>query len=338
MAPAWDGDPDTAVDWIMACDDLAHLSPAIESKLPTLVTARFTGPVAAAWRAHSRNIRGPILQSWRALQDWVLKQYLGDAWVMAQRIAYSKEVFRGPGGPIESPAQYIQRRILRTRLFYRFPVNSGEETASVMENAPLPWNHVLRWSERPPIEDVLALAKQYEATLVRDWEDDRYHQKRRERRQRKQANLVAREESTSEEDSSLHSDWEDDEEGAFEYSSSDQKPGVTSSAFNVNRRPPPRRNQNPRRRAPYDKSTASVEKTYPFPRNDTVVSHNKPGQRCFACGSEKHWLRECPHHGEYSSRLERKTLKKEHRRYETPQYKTAYAAHVDTLAEGRNFQ
>jgi hypothetical protein len=300
MAPAWDGNPDTAIDWIMTCDDLAHLGPAIESKLPTLVTARFTGPVAAAWRAHSRNIRGPILQSWRALQDWVLKQYLGDAWVMAQRIAYSKEVFRGPGGPIESPAQYIQRRILRTRLFYRFPVNSGEETASVMENAPLPWNHVLRWSERPPIEDVLALAKQYEATLVRDWEDDRYHQKRRERHQHKQANLVAREESASEEDSSLHSDWEDDEEGAFEYSGDDQKPGITSSAFNVNRRAPFRRNPNQGRRAPYDKSIASVEKTYPFPRNDTVVSHNKPGQRCFACGSEKHWLRECPHHGEYS--------------------------------------
>jgi hypothetical protein len=84
-----------------------------------------------------------------------------------------------------------------------------------MENAPLSWNHVLHWSERPPIEDVLALAKQYEDTLVQDWEDARHQRKRWEWRQQKQVNLTAMGSPSSSGSDSLHSEWEDDEEGGL---------------------------------------------------------------------------------------------------------------------------
>jgi threonine dehydrogenase-like Zn-dependent dehydrogenase len=39
---------------------------------------------------------------------------------------------------------------------------------------------------------------------------------------------------------------------------------------------------------------------YPFPRNDKVVSSQPPTHgRCFACGSDKHWLNHCPNKDAY---------------------------------------
>jgi hypothetical protein len=237
----------------------------------------------------------------------VLKQYLGDLWFMAQHLMYSIEMFRSVTHPYKSPAQYIQWRILHAHLFYHFPVNSAKETASVMENAPLSWNHILHWSERPPIEDMLALAKQYEDTLVQDWEDARHQRKRQEWRQQKQANLAATGSPSSSGSDSLHSEWEDDKEGAYQYSDVDTEQEVASQAHNANKCPF-------KSKKPWlDCTAASTEKTYPYPHNDLVVSHHKPGQCCFACGSEKHWLHECPHYGEYSSCLNHKVLWKEHR-------------------------
>jgi hypothetical protein len=318
---------------MMACDDLAHLGPDVASRLPTIAATRFTGPLAATWGAYSRAIRAPILLSWSALKDWILKQYLGDTWFTSQRLLYSRERFRDSANPHESPAQYIQRRIIRARIFFRYPVNSAEETASVMENAPLPWNHVLRWSERPPIEDVLTLAKQYEDTLVQDWEDSRRQRRRREEKHNKGANLAERARSSLSDKSSLHSPWEDDEGGAFEYSTDEDRRGVVSSAHNANKRPFQRNN-----RDRPSQPSRDAEKTYPFPRDDSVVSHHKPGKRCFACGSEKHWLRECSHYGPYQTLRENKELPKEHRRYETSQYKSAYAAFVSEQRANKGFQ
>jgi hypothetical protein len=328
VIPAWDGNKDTALEWIYQCNDLHGLGPEMERLLPTIATHRFTGAVATAWRAHSGPVRHAVRQSWEHLREWVLHRYLGEAWYTEQRLRYNREVFRSSDYPAESPAEYIQRRILLSRIFLRFAPNSPEETASVMENAPTPWDVVLRWSERPPIESVLMLAKQFEQTLVVQWKSAQNYQRRTEASNPKRANFVAQEEDKLPEGDSLLSSYEDDPDGAFHYSSEERDADAgTSSAFNASGRA---RNERSRPRyRPTEKSGDNVEKTYPFPRDDTTAGHHKPGQNCFACGSDKHWLRECKHYGAYSSRLERKSLRKEHRRYESPGYKAAYAAVVD---------
>ncbi|KAF9520040.1 hypothetical protein BS47DRAFT_1357774 [Hydnum rufescens UP504] len=152
--PEWDGDPDTVIDWLYECNDLTGLSPKLESQMPKVTTTRFKGAVVTAWHT--------ILQSWDNVREWVLHRYLGQAWYMAQRIKYNEEVFRSIDHPDELPAEYIQQRILLSRIFLRFTPNSPEETASVMNNAPMEWDVVLRWSDRPPIELVLMTMKKGE--------------------------------------------------------------------------------------------------------------------------------------------------------------------------------
>jgi Zinc knuckle len=113
---------------------------------------------------------------------------------------------------------------------------------------------------------------------------------------------------------SLHSPFEDDSEGAFQYLSEEGEGGrASSNAFAVNQHSDRPSYCSRTHFQSKNKSTDNVEKMYPYPHDDTVVSHHKPGQKCFACGSEKHWVRDCKHYGVYSNQLERKMLKKEHR-------------------------
>ena len=335
--PEWDGNPDEAISWTLKGDDLARLSPQIAEHLPLIASMRFKGPLAATWRAHAQPYKDVILQSWSTLSDWALNTFLGTAWSTQQRLIFNNEAFRGPKFPQEKPAEYIQRRILAARVFYRFTPHSAEETAAIMLNAPIEWNVMLRWSEHPPIESVLMLAKQYEDTLLATWRSSTRTQRYREIPHLRQAHHVSTTDSAQDDTASLHSAHENDTEGAFYYSDNDRGEDQRE-AMNVQALPhtgPPRTAHRP----PYrPRASDTAEKTYPYPKEDSVVSQHRPGTKCFACGSENHWVRECPHYGAYSSRLERKSLRKEHRRYESPQYKAAYAAIVDSGEDGSDFQ
>jgi hypothetical protein len=130
----------------------------------------------------------------------------------------------------------------------------------------------------------------------------------------------------------LHSPFEDDSEGAFYYSSEDAEGGRASSAtFNVGRHPQDHSYCPWHHFQLLNKTVDNVEKMYPYPQDDLVVSHNKPGQNCFTCGSEKHWVHNCKYFRVYSNHLERKMLKKEHWHYKMPDYKVAYSAMVNAM-------
>jgi hypothetical protein len=202
-----------------------------------------------------------------------------------------------------------------------------------MENAPLAWDIVLRWSDRPPIEVVLSMAKQFEASLIQQWEATRYRNRRIDVSASKNAHYVSQDDELLGNDPT-NPDLDDDPDAAFYYS--DTEPAqdeAVSSAFNAAGRPPARFDRNRTQFRPRNRTGDNAEKSYPFPRDNSVVSHNKPGQHCFTCGSEKHWVRECKHYPAYSINLERKSMAKEHRRYETPAYKAAYAATIDAVAD-----
>jgi hypothetical protein len=191
-----------------------------------------------------------------------------------------------------------------------------------MNNAPMEWDVVLRWSNRPPIKSVLMYAKQFELTLVMQWKSSQHYRHHQESKNPKRANLVSQDkEGEKADEESLHSPFKDDSEGAFQYSSEEKEGGrASSNAFAMNRCLGCPSYCSQMRLQSKSKTVDNVEKTYPYPHDDTVVSHHKPGQKCFACGSEKHRVRDCKYFGAYSNRVERKTLKKEHQHYETPEY------------------
>jgi Zinc knuckle len=149
----------------------------------------------------------------------------------------------------------------------------------------------------------------------------------------KRANFVLQDNEGEKADKeSLHYPFKDDSKGAFQYSSEEGEGGrASSNAFTVNRCLGCPLYCSQTCFQSKSKTVDNVKKMYPYPHDDTVVSHHKPGQKCFACGSEKHWVRDCKYFGAYSNQVERKTLNKEHQHYETPEYKAAYSVMVDTM-------
>jgi hypothetical protein len=202
-----------------------------------------------------------------------------------------------------------------------------------MNNAPMEWDIVLQWSNRPPIELVLMYAKQFEPTLVMQWKSSQHYRRHQESKNPKRANFVLQDnEGEKADEEVLHSPFKDDSEGVHQYSSEEGEGGrASSNVFAVNRHLGHPSYCSQTHFQSKRKTADNDEKTYPYPHDDTVVSHHKPGQKCFACRSEKHWVRDCKYFGAYSNQVERKTLKKEHQRYETPQYKAVYSAMVDTM-------
>jgi hypothetical protein len=210
---------------------------------------------------------------------------------MQQCLDFNNKVFRGLKHPRDKPTEYIQRCILHVRVFYCFTLHSAEETVAIMLNAPLEWNVMLHWSKSPPIESILMLAKQYkdEDTLISTWKSS-HHFCTWEPMQSKHAHHTLVDNNPQVETGSIHSPFEDDPKDMFHYSS-DKQNIVSKDTFSIQNRS---RNHRPRAQDCYSPKTHnadSVEKTYPYPKDDSVMSHHKPGQKCFACGSKNHWVR-----------------------------------------------
>jgi Zinc knuckle len=195
---------------------------------------------------------------------------------------------------------------------------------------------MLHWSESPPIESVLMLAKQYKDTLISTWKSlQHYHP--HEPVLSKHAHLTSADDDLQAEINSLHSPYEDDPEDTFHYSSNKQN-AVNKDTFSIQNHTWTCRPDLWARYSPKSHNANSVEKTYPYPKDDSVVSQHRPGQKCFACGSENHWVRECPHYGAYSSCLDHKTMWKEHHCYKSPRYKAAYTVMIDACEDEPGFQ
>jgi hypothetical protein len=150
----------------------------------------------------------------------------------------------------------------------------------------------------------------------------------------KRANFVSQDNERERVDEELlHSPFEDDSEGAFQYSSEEEEGGrASSNAFAMNRCSGRPLHCSQTHFQSKSKTADNVEKTYPYPHDDTIVSHHKPGQKCCVCRSEKHWVRDCKYFRAYSNQVERKMLKKEHQCYETLEYKAAYSVMVNTMS------
>jgi hypothetical protein len=186
----------------------------------------------------------------------------------------------------------------------------------IMLNAPLEWNVMLHWSKSPPIKSVLMLAKQYKDTLISTWKSS-WHYHPHKPVLSKHAHLASADDDLQPKINSLHSPYEDNPEDAFHYSSDEQN-AVNKDAFSVQNGTQTHRPDLQARYSPKSRNTDSVEKTYPYPKDDSVVSQHRLGQKCFACRSENHWVRGCPHYGAYTSHLDHKTMWKEHCHYESP--------------------
>ena len=193
---------------------------------------RFKGLLAATWRAHSQSYKDDILWSWSSLSDWALNTFLGAVWSTQQHLDFNNEVFRGSKDPHDKPAEYIQHRILHAQVFYCFVPHSAEETAAIMLNAPLEWNVMLHWSQSPPIELVLMLAKQYEDTLIATWKATCPFTRSCKQFQAKHVHHALADDDAQDKTTSLHSPYEIDPEDAFCYSSDEQNT-VSKDAFSV---------------------------------------------------------------------------------------------------------
>ena len=69
--------------------------------------------------------------------------YLGERWQQERDFEYSQQYFRQPGHHRETPMEFIQRRLLYTRMLLYTPIGGQEEVRAIMAKAPISWKMIL---------------------------------------------------------------------------------------------------------------------------------------------------------------------------------------------------
>jgi chemotaxis protein histidine kinase CheA len=200
--------------------------------------------------------------------------------------------FRQQGRETELPISFIQRRLAVLRAFYEDPADSITEAYHVMENsAPMSWEIILRWRGQTT-SGLISLVLEYEDALIQDWEDSQRRARHRERQDRfskqRSAHLAEVEEESESEAINEESPHE-----VLAVNAQRWKSKGTSNRNPGGSRP------EPFRKKPIAPSKLNWPDKPPYPKDDSIVSaHPPPKSGCLACGSDKHWVRDCRYYGE----------------------------------------
>lgn len=310
----WDGDYDTAVQWLLDTSHLCTLSADIARDLGRVAPQSFTGQLKNSWYGLSIQTRAIITGSWPLLVEWITTNYLGNTWRMKETLKYKDMRFRQRGHENESPEGYLLRRIQICRIFYDFPENGVQEIASVIQQCPPSWERTLRWHDHPTMEIIQEEARRYKESLISSWREKEAKYREHSYRNDRRANVATTEDADP---AANYYDMEEHEE--------DSQPRTVALATK------PARSQDktskPRPAKPAEGASA------PFPRDDSVVSAKAPPSPCYACGSPRHFNGDCKYWGRFEAQRAAgaKDRKGQAYRAETLQERAAYAALTEEL-------
>src|SRR5260370_8588096 len=90
-----------------------------------------------------------------ALQYWCLNVYLGDQFLVAQRLKYFDMQYQQEGFRNEDPLDFIHHQLQWYCVFINSTrAGTAEEHQNIMENAPPVWGTIVHHSTMPDIEKV----------------------------------------------------------------------------------------------------------------------------------------------------------------------------------------
>ncbi|KAI5822456.1 hypothetical protein K523DRAFT_256915, partial [Schizophyllum commune Tattone D] len=316
--PAWNGDRSTAIAYLWNITELERGGGYLSQALGYWLWQRLEeGSSVQLWYMTLEDRTKDWMQT--NARSWILGivyGFLGRRWLTQLATEFKQQAFReGAKHRKETPHDFINRRILLSRLLGYSQAGSREEVELLTERLPAHWHHMLSTTTILSTDELKNRALEFEEELLAEGRRDQHSDldgavsaalKRlgmypRARATRpsfsKPAAFDAEAQPLEEEEGSANEEGSEDEDALEE---------VIAAAYQV-----------------VQQRASSKPVSYPFKaRNDVKTTAKKlPPSPCRACGSPNHWNRECPHKEEYLKRR-----KKEGYRVEDAEAERAYNA------------
>lgn len=345
--PEWDGRKSTAICWFADIQEVAgnggyvpwqlgqHLWLRLKEGTPIRTWYTTLTPAWKLWmKRHYLNFLSAIRT-----------HYLGERWQQERSTEYALQRFRQEGHARESPLEFVQRRIMYTRMLLHMGVGTAAEVREVMANAPVSWKNILVLENVHSVMDLQVCVSDMESQLLEAarvqaqsvvtreniayvLRDAGYDLQRRQdsrgpgrNRPRFQAtaHAVAHDEdypgepTGSTETTAVANDGTDDFPSAEDLHLSDPVVAEAYNAATRRQRPPPKGG-------------------YPFTKRDDVKSAvQAPPSPCKCCGSANHWDKECPWFNVWQTKFGRSKNVNFTESEEDSRYEVMYDNAFDTL-------
>ncbi|KAI0733878.1 hypothetical protein BC629DRAFT_1301793, partial [Irpex lacteus] len=167
--PEWDGRHSAAIQWISDVQEIASVGGYVPYQMGQHLWLRLKeGSPARAWYYS-------LPLSWKTWMkryhlnflSMVKTHLLGDRWLEGRNAEYATQRFRQEGHQRETPLEFIQRRILYTRMLIPLRTVGGpEEVRLVMERAPSVWKTILVIESVPSVVELQTRLSDLESQLI----------------------------------------------------------------------------------------------------------------------------------------------------------------------------
>ncbi|PPQ97535.1 hypothetical protein CVT26_002411 [Gymnopilus dilepis] len=302
--PSWDGNHETAIEYFWKIQQLAALRGQIPEALGFWLWHNLKeGSTVQIWFATLPPVHQDYMRTnWLTWLNGIKEGYLGRTWQLRMNKKYESQSFRQFGHEGETPAAFIVRRIMYTRMLVRGDYGGRTEVYLVMQRAPISWGPVINLDSIRDSGTLYAKVTEHERALIYASSVERNQShlitsdnlafslrklgvniaSRPDRKPNDSSrNKFAHFTQSLEEDVKESSDWLDtSKEGDEPASINSSEDSILKEAYQVlkqRQRPPPKGG-------------------YPFPKNDHVKTKlgKLPPSPCKCCGSSNHWDKECP--------------------------------------------
>jgi hypothetical protein len=288
--PSWDGNHETAIDYFWKIQQLASLGGFIPQALGYwLWTSLKEGSTVQLWFSMLSSQEQDYMRGHYLTYLYGLKEgFLGRTWQRKMHAIYENQSFRQAGHEDETPVRFIMRRTMYTRMLVNSDNGGPNEVYLVMQRAPLSWGPAINVDNIQSTSRLHSKITEHEKTLlhISRTESSRlitsdnllYNLKRLGIESSSGANQNTQGRSSYRRRANV-SEVESNS-GTSATTIESERLATEHEVMQVLTR---------RQRAP-------PKGGYPFPKNDHVVTKmgKLPPSPCKACGSDKHWDKECP--------------------------------------------
>ncbi|THH19182.1 hypothetical protein EUX98_g8825 [Antrodiella citrinella] len=159
--PQWDGTRDvSAIKWFTAVQQLVAMDGYIPYQITQLLPFTFTpdSQVAHWYMWLGPDKKAVMSEHYTKFFEVLRALYLGRPWQQAQALVYERQKFRQKGYPTESPIEFLDRRILYSRILGSTAPDSYEEVEDILSAAPVAWANTLGLESLESVTHMLSRA------------------------------------------------------------------------------------------------------------------------------------------------------------------------------------
>lgn len=166
--PRWDGGFDTAIPYFFRIAEVASISPLVETDIARLLPYRFeeNSSVALWYVLLEERYKMQMRSSFRDFISTVQQKFLTQVWLDYMGKIYHDTRFRQKGHYDETPAEFLQRKLLMARYLYDSQAAGFNEVTFLMYDVPTGWHNLLQPANCVDTTTLIKTAKELEVALI----------------------------------------------------------------------------------------------------------------------------------------------------------------------------